>query len=278
MQDICSTTTIDPYAYVISANLRRRHLNAEQKRELAAKVLKATPEKSDSQIAKVAHVSDKTVTSVRSKLEATSEIPKLDKRKGADGKERKQPAPRPAAKARPVVVSKIDPTESELKPTLEELANRIRESFPADRADYAMLGRRMVDEPGTALVVAWESTAEAERSVFLKHADLVPKSLLATAIARAEAAEKEVEALGVYIKDMRENRINHDVQEKPVASLEPVETLRAPAPPAAPVKGLQAAYAALSGPNQSDMRQWVRQGCPPQWKHFEAYGATPGLH
>ena len=37
---------IDPYAYVISANIHRRHLTAEQKRDLIAKVLKATPEKS----------------------------------------------------------------------------------------------------------------------------------------------------------------------------------------------------------------------------------------
>ena len=35
----------DPYAYVISANIRRRHLTAEQKRELIAKLIKATPEK-----------------------------------------------------------------------------------------------------------------------------------------------------------------------------------------------------------------------------------------
>ena len=37
----------DPYAYVLSANVHRRHLTAEQKRELIAKVLKAQPEKSN---------------------------------------------------------------------------------------------------------------------------------------------------------------------------------------------------------------------------------------
>ena len=41
----------DPYAFVISINARRRHLTAEQKRELIAKVLKAQSEKSDRQIA-----------------------------------------------------------------------------------------------------------------------------------------------------------------------------------------------------------------------------------
>jgi hypothetical protein len=42
----------DPYAFVISANIRRRHLTAEQKRDLIAKVLKAQPRKSNRQIAK----------------------------------------------------------------------------------------------------------------------------------------------------------------------------------------------------------------------------------
>ena len=37
----------DPLAYVISANIHRRHLAAEQKRELIAALLKAAPEKSD---------------------------------------------------------------------------------------------------------------------------------------------------------------------------------------------------------------------------------------
>jgi hypothetical protein len=37
---------MDPYEYVLSANLHRRHLTADQKRELIAKVLKAKPEAS----------------------------------------------------------------------------------------------------------------------------------------------------------------------------------------------------------------------------------------
>jgi hypothetical protein len=81
-------TITDAYSYVISANIQRRQLTAEQKRELIAKVLKAKPEQSNLQIAKQVKSDDKTVAKVRKKLEATSEIPKLKKTVGKDGKER----------------------------------------------------------------------------------------------------------------------------------------------------------------------------------------------
>jgi len=83
---------IDPHAFVLSANLHRRHLTAEQKREIITKVLKAAPQKSDRQIAKTVKVSDKTVGAVRAKLERRAEIPHIDTR--ADTKGRKQPAKR----------------------------------------------------------------------------------------------------------------------------------------------------------------------------------------
>jgi hypothetical protein len=43
----------DPVSFVVSANLLRRHLSAEQKRHLIAQVLKLQPETSDRQIGKM---------------------------------------------------------------------------------------------------------------------------------------------------------------------------------------------------------------------------------
>jgi hypothetical protein len=83
----------DPYAYVISANIHRRHLTAAQKGELIEALLKAKPERSDRATAKIAQVSDKTVGTVRKDLEARAEIPHVETR--TDTKGRQQPATKP---------------------------------------------------------------------------------------------------------------------------------------------------------------------------------------
>jgi hypothetical protein len=87
--------TGDPWRFVISANVRRRHLTADQKRKLIRSVLEATPEKSNRSVAETVKTDDKTVASVRRELEATAEIPQLATRLGKDGKARRTARPRP---------------------------------------------------------------------------------------------------------------------------------------------------------------------------------------
>jgi len=79
----------DPYAYILSANIHRRHLTAEQRRELIAKVIEAHPEKSDRQIAEMVKRDHKTVGSVRREQEDVGNIPHVEAR--TDTKGRKQP-------------------------------------------------------------------------------------------------------------------------------------------------------------------------------------------
>jgi hypothetical protein len=82
---------IDPYEYVLAANIHRRHLTNEQRRDLIAKIIKAKPDASDRTIAKQVKRDRKTVAKIRKKLESTGEVSPVEKR-GADGKKRKKPA------------------------------------------------------------------------------------------------------------------------------------------------------------------------------------------
>jgi hypothetical protein len=89
---------IDPYEYVISANIQRRHLTAEQKRDLIATLLKANPGKSDRQIAETVKASPTTVGTVRKELSKLDSCEQTETRTGRDGKTRKIPVKKAKAK------------------------------------------------------------------------------------------------------------------------------------------------------------------------------------
>jgi len=80
--------SFDPFTFVVSRNLHRRHLTVEQRKEVAAKLLAINPAQSNRQVAKATGIDHKTVATVRAAGEATGEIPQLDKTVGADSKAR----------------------------------------------------------------------------------------------------------------------------------------------------------------------------------------------
>jgi ParB-like chromosome segregation protein Spo0J len=129
----------DPTAVIISANIHRRHLTAEQRRDLLIEVLKAQPEKSNVQIAKQTGVSDKTVAAARKKGEDVRSIPNVAER--TDSKGRKQPARKrgrassPGAKTKAAVNAKDPPKQSPSDAALAELKFAINLYVPRLDAD-----------------------------------------------------------------------------------------------------------------------------------------------
>src|SRR4029077_850237 len=98
--------SVDPYAFVISANIHRRHLTVEQKNELIAKLIETDPTKSNRQIAKTVKVDHKTVASVRAEKEGRGEIPHVETK--TDSKGRAQPATKPSrGRFTPEVIKQI---------------------------------------------------------------------------------------------------------------------------------------------------------------------------
>jgi hypothetical protein len=88
--------SVDPYAYVISANIRRRHLNTEEREKILLEFIARTPEKSDRQIAKEIGVDHKTIGRARAKGEDVGRIPHVETRtdtKGRKQRTRKPPNP-----------------------------------------------------------------------------------------------------------------------------------------------------------------------------------------
>jgi ParB-like chromosome segregation protein Spo0J len=106
---------VDPFAYVLSVNLHRRHLKHKDKRELAGKLLDMFPHKSDRQIAELAGLSHPTIKEVRSELERCGKIFHISNRTDATGK-RRQPATKPpkeSREAQPVPAASPQPAKTD---------------------------------------------------------------------------------------------------------------------------------------------------------------------
>jgi hypothetical protein len=84
--------SIDPVAYIIGANILRRHLTNKQQQNLLIKLIARTPEKSDRRIGKEIGVDHKTVAKARARGRDVGNVPHVAVR--IDSKGRKQPAAR----------------------------------------------------------------------------------------------------------------------------------------------------------------------------------------
>jgi hypothetical protein len=141
----------DPRAYVISANVHRRHLTSEQKRDIIAKLLQADPTKSDRQIAETIKADKNVVSRVRQKQVATGALAPVEKTVGQDGKARKQPAKKKPTEAPPSPSQVIDRCASMVTDCITSALNALEGA-----ADQHRLIERLEETLLALKVVAYE--------------------------------------------------------------------------------------------------------------------------
>jgi hypothetical protein len=199
---------IDPYAFVVSANIQRRHLTADQKRELIGNLLKANPGKSDRQIAKTVKASPTTVGTIRKELSKLDSCEQTETRTGRDGKTRKIPVKKAKAETKLVASIKQSLREGDREARKAEVygakaaslmaklddvqasaeARKREAEIEADEVIAAIELRAALDEIGPAITdqvdtdanlfwchfsespcfKMWEAGTPAHRSAFLK--------------------------------------------------------------------------------------------------------------
>ena len=152
--------SFDPFAFVVSKNIRRRHLTAEQRQELLITLIARKPELSNRQIAKKVGVTDKTIATARAKGEQLRRIPQLEKTTGADGKQRKSRAKKaPKPEPKPDSVTEPHVTES---PEI---------NIEQRQADMARL-----DEPAVETVDEVDRRVSCVANTILRHVEDLPRS------------------------------------------------------------------------------------------------------
>jgi hypothetical protein len=156
--------TDDREAFAIDENRARRQLTTDDKKRLAAWLLKRNPERSNLSIAKSTGLDDKTVGKVRREAERRSEIPNVAIR--TDSKGRKQVARKPKPAKKPLSDATGSP-QSALKSQGKGVAR---------------------GEPENALMAFNKALNEALRIV-----EMQPASVLKVAVRHAKSWLKDLE-------------------------------------------------------------------------------------
>src|SRR4051812_29989820 len=154
---------VDPHAYVVSANIRRRHLTAEQEREIIARLLKANPERSDRATARLVGTSPSTVGAIRREGEESGGVSKLDTRTDTTGRQQPARKPRPEPNSPKLNANAIK------MPTQPQPAQHAKsEAAPGLPARDLLDDIESVEWQVEALMRAWDAAGPEARQQFLQ--------------------------------------------------------------------------------------------------------------
>jgi len=185
----------DPWAYVMSKNVRRRHLTSAQKRKVIEALLKANPERSNRETAKLAGASDKTAGKVRQELEETAEIPQLETTTGADNKRR--PSRRTGVQPFAAEKTPADDLHRRAKAAAAKVkvGERVRALIEAGNRAGEVAHRVTQDIPGVTM------TRADVRALALPPRLVEAVARLVEAVGGAERAQGEIEGLTVELAE-----------------------------------------------------------------------------
>jgi hypothetical protein len=223
----------DPYAFVISANIHRRHLATEDRKLIAVVLLKANPQRSNRAIADEVQLDKNTVAQVRKDAEARGEIHHVETR--VDSKGRAQPAAKlkkakkPAGEPMPATeepqapaLAKVTPTEPAVTPANGPQSEAPK---PANEPSGSTPGDVLLDtfhkltpaEQVTTMQLFWDVLADWQKQQLREHvtAELPMSKLLADRWPSMSGRDKQ------------------DVQCFAAAEMAKFETVNRPAAPAA---------------------------------------------
>jgi len=159
--------------HVVILNVRRRHLNSEQKRKWATWFLERYPERSDRQIGRDVGLHQTTVGSVRKDLEQQGLVSKLDTRVGSDGV--RQPATKPTPA--PSIFS-----TSRQAPRAQEALTDLGTTAPSRQLDLKSAERAARDHAKEVAREAADPSPVRTEEVTIEHCSLADLEVAADSV------------------------------------------------------------------------------------------------
>jgi hypothetical protein len=151
----------DPYKFVISANIRRRHLSAEDRQRFLIELISRSPEKGDRKLADEVGVDHKVIGRARRKGNQLGRVPQLNRTIGKDGKARKLPITRKTTNTKSMVKPEASPLMIEAAPPSAQ-AEPVTSPELAGPVSSLVTSAPTITPAGTAHIDPEHSSAETK--------------------------------------------------------------------------------------------------------------------